>query len=96
MGKGVVRVSSATGHNKSQAWPGFFIMVLEGTNEVLRSKNSLVTLGVTLSPLPELHVPKEPFDVPVERFLVSQSFESKGKLYDLGLGIDINTLKLSD
>jgi len=46
--------------------------------------------------LPGSQFQNEPFDMPVERFLASLRFENKAKLDDLGLGIDINTLKLSD
>jgi hypothetical protein len=41
------------------------------------------------------HFPKEPFDMPVERFLASLRFENKAKLDDLGLEIDINAPKLN-
>jgi hypothetical protein len=36
---------------------------------------------------------KEPFDMPVERFLSMLRFENKGKLDDLGLEIDSDMLK---
>jgi hypothetical protein len=39
---------------------------------------------------------KEPFDMPVERFLASLRFENRGKLGDLGLDIDTNPLKPGD
>jgi hypothetical protein len=38
-------------------------------------------------------VPKEPFDMPVERFLASLRFENKALLDNLELEIDPNTLK---
>ena len=39
---------------------------------------------------------KEPFDMPVERFLESIRFENKAKLDGLGLEIDPNTIKIGD
>jgi len=39
---------------------------------------------------------KEPLDMPVERFLSMCRFENKGKLDDLGLELDTNTLKSGD
>jgi len=39
---------------------------------------------------------KEPLDMPVERFLSMCRFETKGKLDDLGLELDTNTLKSGD
>ena len=41
-------------------------------------------------------VSKEPFETPVERLLESLKFENKGKLDDLGLEFDPNTLKFGD
>jgi len=37
-----------------------------------------------------------PLDIPVERFLSILRFENRGKLGDLGLEIDINTLISND
>jgi len=39
---------------------------------------------------------KEPLDMHVEQFLASLRFENRGKLDDLGIGFDTNTLKPDD
>jgi len=39
---------------------------------------------------------QEPFEMPIERFLSMLRFENKGKLDDLGIKIDTNTLKFGD
>ncbi len=39
---------------------------------------------------------EEPLDMPVERLISMLRFENKGKLEDLGLEIDTNTLKTAD
>ena len=38
---------------------------------------------------------KEPFDMPIERFLASLRFENRDKLDDLGIEIDSDTLKVN-
>ena len=40
-------------------------------------------------------VENELFDMPVERFLAMCRFENRGKLGDLGIKIDKNTLKFN-
>lgn len=46
--------------------------------------------------LPGSSVSKEPFDMPVERFLSMLRFENKGKLDELGYEIDIISLETGD
>jgi hypothetical protein len=57
---------------------------------------SLLIARLKVRVLPGSSVPKEPFDMPVERFLASLRFENRGKLDDLGLDIDTNTFKSGD
>jgi MinD-like ATPase involved in chromosome partitioning or flagellar assembly len=46
--------------------------------------------------LPGSSTSKEPFDIPVERFLSMLKFEDRGILDDLGLEINTETLKFGD
>jgi len=53
-------------------------------------------LGNPVRVLPGSPASKGPLSIPVERFLSMLRFENKGKLDDLGLEIDTNTLKSGD